>query len=90
VQHALQAGGISLDPDAFHSAVRKKHGVNTKGKTIIYRLNYSSTTTNVKYGGPSAHDVLTGNPVSRGQTLSIHPWDLVIAESDSNEGGPSQ
>jgi beta-galactosidase len=90
VQHALQASDISFDPDAFQSTVREKHGVNTQGKTITYLLNYSSTTANVKCGGPSAHDVLTGKPVSKGQTLSIQPWDLAITESDSNESGPSQ
>jgi beta-galactosidase len=90
VQHALEASGISFDPDAFQSTVREKHGVNTQGRTILYLLNYSSTTANVKYGGPSAHDVLTGKPVLRGQTLSVHPWDLMIAESDGSESGSSQ
>ena len=90
VQHALQGSGISFDPEAVHSTVRVKRGFNTQGKTITYLLNYSSTIANVKYGGPAAHDVLTGKPVAAGQALSIQPWDLVIAESDSSESGSSQ
>ena len=90
VQHALENSGIPFDPEAFHATVRVKRGVNTQGKTLTYLLNYSSTTVEVKYGGPAAHDVLTGKPVSAGQMLSIQPWDLVIAESDGKESGPSR
>jgi len=67
-----------------------KNGVNSQGKVVTYLLNYFSTIANVKYGGPAAHDVLTGKPVAAGQPLSIQPWDLVIAESDSSENGPSR
>jgi beta-galactosidase len=89
VQHALENSGIAFDPEAFHATVRVKRGVNSQGKTLTYLLNYSSTTAEVKYGGPAAHDVLTGKPVGAGQMLSIQPWDLVIAESDGRGSGPS-
>jgi beta-galactosidase len=85
MQHALEVSGIPFDPKVFHSAVRIKRGVNTQWKTVIYLLNYSSQAESVKYTGPTAHDVLTGKPVSTGQTLAIQPWDLVIAESDSTD-----
>ena len=90
VQHALQASGIPFDPEAFHSTVRVKRGINSRGKAITYLLNYSSTIANAKYAGPAAHDLLTGKPVAAGQPISIRPWDLVIAESDSSENGSSQ
>jgi beta-galactosidase len=89
VQHALEKSGIAFDPEAFHATVRVKRGVNSLGKALTYLLNYSSTTAEVKYGGPAAHDVLTGKPVIAGQVLSIQPWDLVIAESDGKGDGPS-
>jgi len=82
-QHALQSSGIAFDPEAASSAVRVKRGVAPSGKTLTYLLNYSSSTADAKYNGPAAHDVLTGQRVSAGPTLSIRPWDLVIAESDS-------
>ncbi|MDR3745277.1 MAG: beta-galactosidase [Acidobacteriaceae bacterium] len=82
VQHALQVSGIAFDPEAFHSAVRVKRGVNAQGKSLTYLLNYSSNPAQAKYDGPAAHDVLTGKPVLPGQRISIPPWDLVIAESD--------
>ena len=85
VQHALENSGIAFDREAFHSTVRVKRGVNTQGRTLTYLLNYSSTPVEVKYGGPAAHDVLTGKPVIAGQMLSIQPWDLVIAESDGGK-----
>jgi beta-galactosidase len=83
VQRALTDSGISFDPQAFHSTVRVKRGVNEQGKTLTYLLNYSSTTADVKYSGFAAHNLLTGKPVSAGQVLSIPPWDLVIAEADT-------
>jgi beta-galactosidase len=87
VQHALENGGVGFDPAAAHSTIRVKHGVNALGHTITYLLNYSSSTAEVKYGGPPAHDVLTSMPVSTGQMLSIQPWNLVIAEGDTKEDG---
>jgi beta-galactosidase len=90
VQHALQGSGIAFDPEAFRSPVRVKRGVDAQGRTITYLLNYSSAGADVKYGGPAAHDVLTGKPVSAGQMLSIPPWDLVIAESSGGESGTSR
>ena len=81
VQHALQASGISFDPDAFRSTVRVKHGVNVEGRTITYLLNYSSNVANAKYGGPPGDDILTGKTVSPGEALPISPWDLVIVVS---------
>jgi beta-galactosidase len=89
VQHALKNSGIAFDPEAFRAAVRVKRGINSKGKTLTYLLNYSSATVEVKYGGLAAHDVLTGKVVNAGQMLSIAPWDLVIAESDGRESGSS-
>jgi beta-galactosidase len=85
VQHALQKCGIAFDPEAFRSAVRIKRGTSESGKALTYLLNYSSGVVEVKYAGPTGHDVLTGKPVSTGQVLSIQPWDLVIAESDSED-----
>jgi beta-galactosidase len=85
VQHALKVSGIAFDPDAFHSTVRIKRGVNLQGHRLTYLLNYSSSPTDAKYTGPAAHDALTGKAITPGQTLSIQPWDLVIAESDSRE-----
>jgi beta-galactosidase len=90
VQHALQTSGIPFDPEASHSAVRVKRGVNAAGKTLTYLLNYSSATAGVKYSGPAALNVLTGKPVREGQMVSIEPWDLVITESDTKASGPSQ
>jgi beta-galactosidase len=90
VQHALESGGIGFDPAAANSTIRVKRGVNASGHTITYLLNYSSSTTEVKYSGPAAHDVLTNMPVSSGQMLSIQPWGLVIAEGNTKEDGPSR
>jgi ribosome recycling factor len=90
VQHALESAGIGFDPAAANSTIRVKHGVNALGHTITYLLNYSSSTAEVKYSGPTTHDVLTNMPVSPGQMLSIQPWDLVIAEGDTKEDGPSR
>jgi beta-galactosidase len=83
VQHALESSGIAFDAEAAHSPIRVKRGVSPSGKTIIYLLNYSSSSAEVKYTGPAAHDVLSGKTLSTGQTLSLQPWDLAIAESDS-------
>jgi beta-galactosidase len=90
VMRALQTSGVPFNLEAAQSTIRVKSGVNAFGRTLIYLLNYSSTTAIAKYDGPPAHDVLTKKSLSTGQTLSIQPWDLVIAESDSSENGASQ
>ncbi len=89
VMRALQTSGVPFNLEAAQSTIRVKSGVNAFGRTLIYLLNYSSTTAVAKYDGPPAHDVLTRKSLSAGQTLSIQPWDLVIAESDSGENGAS-
>jgi beta-galactosidase len=63
VQHALESSGIAFDAEAAHSPIRVKRGVSPSGKTIIYLLNYSSSSAEVKYTGPAAHDVLSVNPL---------------------------
>jgi beta-galactosidase len=90
VMRALQTSGVPFNLEAAQSTIRVKSGVNAFGRRLIYLLNYSSTTAVAKYDGPPAHDVLTKKSLSAGQTLSIQPWDLVIAESDSSENGASQ
>ena len=85
VQHALKVSGIAFDPDAFHSTIRIKRGTTPQGHRITYLLNYSSSPADAKYAGPAAHDALTGKPIAPSQTLTIQPWDLVIAQSDSTE-----
>ncbi len=60
VQRALTDSAIAFDPQAFQSTVRVKRGSNAQGKSLTYLLNYSSTTAEVKYTGPAAHDALTG------------------------------
>jgi beta-galactosidase len=82
VQRALEASGIAFDPDASHSTVRVRQGINGQGRTVTYLFNYSSTATTARYGGPSGHDILTGKAVSAGEKLDISPWDLAIVESD--------
>jgi beta-galactosidase len=74
----LELAGLTGLDQALPQAVRVKHGVNSKGKTLLYYLNYSSTAQTLTYGYAAGTELLGGATVMKGQTLTINPWDLAI------------
>jgi len=76
----LQAAGLRGPDQALPSSVRAKHGVNRRGKTVHYYLNYASDARTINYPYGSGTDLLTQAAVAHSQQVTIKPWDLVIIE----------
>lgn len=82
VRDVLKQSGIRVDEGAAASTVRIKHGVSQKGKKLHYFLNYSSTPAEVVYPYGAGHDLLGQAALTQGKSLTIGPWDVVIAEEE--------
>jgi beta-galactosidase len=76
----LQLAGLNGSDQALPATVRVKHGVNRKGKTLHYFLNYSSDSQPFTYSYGGGTDLLTGAGVGQGQSLKLKPWDVAIVE----------
>jgi beta-galactosidase len=82
VMDVIRESGLGSSDQELPKPVRIKHGVNRAGKRIHYYLNYSNTSSNFKYDYAAGHDLLTGNTVARGSSVTLAPWDLAILEED--------
>jgi beta-galactosidase len=76
----LQLAGLTGLDQTLPPNVRVKHGVNRKGKTLHYFLNYSSDTQTFAYSFGGGSDLLTQAGVEHGQSLKLKPWDAAIIE----------
>src|SRR5439155_1041719 len=76
----LQKEGITGPDQNLPAPVRVKHGVNRKGRTLHYYLNYSSDPQTMTYSYPTSVDLLTQKSVGKGQAIALKPWDLAILE----------
>jgi len=76
----LQKAGLTGSDQNLPAPVRAKHGVNRKGKTLHYYLNYSSEpqTFIYQYGGGS--EILQQIAIAHGQSIALKPWDAAIIE----------
>jgi beta-galactosidase len=76
----LQLAGLTGPDQTLPATVRVKHGVNRKGKTLHYFLNYSSDSQTFTYSYGGGTDLLTREVVGQGQKLKLKPWDVAIVE----------
>jgi beta-galactosidase len=76
----LELAGVTGPDQDLPAAVRVKHGINRKAKTIHYYMNYSSTPQTFKYAYKEGQDLLTNAKVTPSQSVPLAPWDLVIIE----------
>lgn len=79
VLNTLRDAGIPI-PTALPPTVREKSGTNGAGKRLTYLLNYSSTPQTFPYQHAPGTDLLTGKPITTGQSITLPPWDLVIVQ----------
>jgi beta-galactosidase len=80
VRDVLRLAGLVGVDQSLPAPVRVKHGVNRKGKTIHYFLNYSSEPEKFPYPYRAGTDLLTGTSVANPERLTLGPWDLAIIE----------
>jgi beta-galactosidase len=76
----LKLAGLDGPDQQLPEPVRVKHGVNRKGKTIHYYLNYSSETQTFVYSYGTGSDLLALTAVAPSQSITLKPWDLAIIE----------
>lgn len=76
----IQRAGLTGPDQQLPTAVRVKHGVNARGKTIHYFLNYSGQKQVFQYAYGKGIELLRNQGVERSQVFSLEPWDLAIVE----------
>ena len=57
-----------------------KSGLNDQGKNIHYYYNYSSNAATVVYPHKEGQELTSAKSVSKGASLTIGPWDVLIVE----------
>jgi beta-galactosidase len=80
LRDVLKRAGLMGPDQELPAAVRVKHGVNRRGRTLRYYLNYSSDVQTFQYPYGAGTDLLSGTAVAPSQTITLKPWDLAIIE----------
>jgi beta-galactosidase len=72
--------GLAGPDQQLPAPVHVQHGVNRMGKQLNYYFNYSGADMKVSYAYGVGTNLLDGKPVSKGDVLTLAPWDLAIIE----------
>jgi beta-galactosidase len=76
----LTKAGLTGPDQQVPAPVHVQHGVNRMGKKLHYYFNYSATAQTTQYPYGAGTNLLNGDSVAQGNTLTIGPWDLAIVE----------
>jgi beta-galactosidase len=80
VRDVLKRAGLSHSDQELPEAVRVRHGRNRQGQLLYYYFNYSGQPQTVHYSHGAGSDLLAGDAIAQGQTLTLKPWDLAIIQ----------
>ena len=80
VKETLHELGLTSAGQALPTSVRVKSGVNRAGRAIHYYLNYSGEPVSFAYGYAAGHELLSGQAMAAGATVSLGAWDVAIVE----------
>jgi beta-galactosidase len=80
VRDVLKRAGLSDSDQDLPEAVRVRHGRNRQGQLLYYYFNYSGQPQTVHYSHGRGSELLSGDAVAQGQTLTLKPWDLAIIQ----------
>ena len=72
--------GLAGPDQQLPAAVHVTHGVNRMGKHVHYYFNYSAGDVKASYMYVGGTNLLDGKSVSKGESLTLAPWDLAIIE----------
>ena len=64
------------------TGVHEKSGINGKGRTLHYLLNYTGETQHFAYTDKPGKDLLTGKAIAPQAQVELAPWDLAIVEEN--------
>lgn len=81
VRDAVKRAGLTSPDENLPEPVRVRHGRNSANRQLHYYFNFSSDPQSFTYPYGAGSDLLTGAGASRGQTMKLGGWDvLIIAE----------
>ena len=77
---ALHDAGLTTADQQLPVNIRVKHGLSHEGHKLHYYLNYSNSPTTLTYPYLAGTDLLTGHALAPKQSVTLAPWDLLIAK----------
>jgi len=80
LRQALQEAGLTSPDQQLPSQVHVQHGVNRLGKPLHYYFNYSGDNVKFTYTYGNGNGLLRGTTPSKGQEITLGPWDVAIVE----------
>jgi beta-galactosidase len=80
LKQALQEAGLTSPDQQLPPQIHAQHGINRMGKHIHYYFNYSADSVKFAYGYGDGTGLIRGTRPSRGQEITLGPWDLAIIE----------
>jgi beta-galactosidase len=80
IKEILDVAGLSGAEQQLPANVRLRKGIDNKGKTLRYFLNYSSDVQKFRYSYTAGKDIISGKNFMTGDQIELMPWDLVIIE----------
>ena len=75
---ALNSAEVEIPEYSWPVIVRK--GINDLNKCVRYILNYSAEEQKVSYYGKNGTELLSGESVQDGESITVSPWNIKIVE----------
>ncbi|MGB9077515.1 MAG: beta-galactosidase [Terracidiphilus sp.] len=80
MKQALEEAGLATPDEQLPPHLHVWHGVNRLGKALHYYFNYSADSVKFPYGYGDGTGLLRGITRTKGQEITLGPWDLAIVE----------
>lgn len=82
LQDILQTAGLWQAENEVQPPLCIKKGVNDYGKTVVFIFNYSDVAQPLTHLYGSGVELLSGQAITAGDTLTFEPWGFKIIELD--------
>ena len=79
IARAADRKGIATKERQYEFPVILRSGINGKGRQLHYIFNYSYEPKTVSYPYADSRSLLDGKKLRQGQTVTIGPWDVLVA-----------
>jgi len=80
LKRTLEQIGLTGPDQQLPHQIHVAHGVNRDGKRLHYYFNYSADSVKFTYAYGDGTGLLRGTTRSKGQEITLGPWDLAIVE----------
>ena len=82
----IERAGLKDSTRQTHFPVITKIGINALGKTVRFIYNFSGQAVVCQCDGFSGTDLLSQHFITKGDRLTLAPWDLSVIEESSKAG----